>query len=128
MQLDDCRSQLVRPSWSRSPSPILVDQLTHFLSSHPDTEFVAFILRGMMHGFRIGFNRSHGHLHSLSANHPSSLANGTVVDEYIASEVALGRLVGPITGKAAVGVHLSPIGLVPKAHQVNRWHMIVDLL
>ena len=75
--------------------------------------FVAFILRGMTHGFLIGFNRSHGHLRLLSANHPSSLANGTVVDEYIASEVALDRLVGPITGEAAVGVHLSPIGLVP---------------
>ena len=49
------------------------------------------------------------------------------MDEYIASEVAMGRLVGPITGEAAVGVHLSPIGLVPKAHRVSRWRMIVDL-
>ena len=81
-----------------------------------------------MQGFRIGFCRSFGRLRSLSANHPSSLANSTVVEKYIASEVALGRLVGPITGQAVAGVHISPIGLVPKAHRVNAWRMISQSL
>ena len=81
----------------------------------------------MTQGFRIGFCRSLGRLCSLSANHPSSLANNSVVEKYICSEVALGRLMDPITGEAVAGIHISPISLVPKAHRVNAWRMIVDL-
>ena len=33
-------------------------------------------------------------------------------------------MVGPI---ALEGIHISPIGLVPKARQLGRWQMIVDL-
>lgn len=128
LQLDSCHPQSVLSLQSCSPSPIVIDQLSYFLSSHPDVTFAAFIMRGMTHGFRIGFDRSHGRLRSLTANHPSSLANGAVVEEYIASEVALGRLVGPVMGDSvSSGIHISPIGLVPKAHQFNRWRMIVDL-
>ena len=57
-------------------------------------------------------------------NHPSASANSSVVDSYIATEVALGRLLGPVS---QVGIHSSPIGLVPKARQHDKWRMIVDL-
>ena len=75
-------------------------------------------------GFRLGFDYSHHHLRSVLRNHPSARANSGVVDTYIAAEVTLGRLIGPVS---QAGVHSSPLGLVPKAHQNNKWRMITDL-
>ena len=40
-------------------------------------------------------------------------------------ELELGRLLGPVS---PAGVHSSPLGLVPKSRQPNKWRMIVDLL
>ena len=50
-----------------------------------------------------------------------------VVDERIAAELAAGWLLGPLTSQLASLVHTSPLGLVPKAHQPNKWRMICDL-
>ena len=57
-------------------------------------------------------------------NHPSSRSNSAVVESYIATELELGRLLGPVSQDM---VHSSPIGLVPQACQPSRWRMIVDL-
>lgn len=129
LRLESCLPQSTSSpsSWVRGPSPVDVEQLVSFLSCHPDRVFSAFILRGMTQGFRIGFDRSRCQLRSVSMNHPSSLANAAVVDSYIATERDLGRLVGPVTEDMVAVVHSSPIGLVPKAHQTDRWRMIVDL-
>ena len=78
----------------------------------------------MSGGFHIGFDYDRGQLQSFPNNHLSALVNGTIVDERISAEVGLGRLVGPVV---QAGVHSSPIGLVPKARQPNKWRMIVDL-
>ena len=64
---------------------------------------------------------------SSSRNHPSSLANKQVVSSYIAEEVTLGRMVGPVTPRLHQHLHVSPIGLVPKGRGSGRWQMIVDL-
>ena len=66
-------------------------------------------------------------LHQHRLNHPSSLANAHVIDERLQSELAANRLLGPIPSSAQLLVHTSPLGLVPKAHQVNKWRMICDL-
>ena len=89
--------------------------------------FAAFIFRGLSFGFRIGFDRQATQLVSASKNHPSSSANGEAVDSYIQHEVDMGRLVGPVSPLFHHQVQVSPIGLIPKAHQVNKWRMIVDL-
>lgn len=60
-------------------------------------------------------------------NHPSASANPIVVREYINAEVEAGRLVGPVRESLVPLLKTSPIGLVPKSHQVDRWRMIVDL-
>ena len=103
---------------------MLVDRLAQFLACHPDRAFASFIIRGLSIGFHISFDYSHHSLRSVMRNHPSASANSSVVDSYIATEVALGRLLGPVS---QVGIHSSPIGLVPKARQHNKWRMIVDL-
>ena len=102
-------------------------KLVSFLSSHPDRAFTSYILDGLTHGFRIGFERCNPLPHSCPLNHPSALANKTKVDEKIATELAAGRLYGPLPENLASQVHISPMGLVPKPHQLNKFRLIVDL-
>lgn len=55
------------------------------------------------------------------------MSNGAVVRSRIAAEVEAGRLLGPVPHLLAATVHVSPIGLVPIAHQAGKWRMIMDL-
>ena len=81
--------------------------------------------KSIQEGFRIGF---HGPPRSPSLlytrNHPSALANPHVVQERLCTELAANRMLGPITSDKP---HTSPLGLVPKAHQANKWRLICDL-
>ena len=95
--------------------------------SHSDRVFAAYIHAGLSHGFHIGFNRQGPWLKASQSNHPSAATNESVVSNFIRAERFAGRLVGPISCKAAQNVHTSPIGLVPKSHQVDMFRMIVDL-
>ena len=46
--------------------------------------------------------------------------------EYIQAEVRMGRLVGPLPPCVVPQLKISPIGLIPKPHQVGKWRLIVD--
>lgn len=115
------------PTWPRYRSPIQVESLVPFLESHPDTAFSSYILEGLTKGFRIGFDYKNSHLHSQVPHHRSSLANKRVVDDRIAIEVTAGRLHGPLPAHLKSLAHISPVGLVPKPHQKNKFRLIVDL-
>ena len=129
MQLETACPPVLDLRWPRYHTPIRVDRLLPFLASHPDQAFAAYIHvhHGLISGFRIGFSRSATQLQSRSSNHPSALANGNVVQERITAELEAGRLYGPIPNHMVPLVHISPMGLVPKAHQTNKWRLIVDL-
>ena len=113
-------------SWPTYHTPIHIDRLAPFLESHPDRSFAAYIHKGLSTGFRVGFNQLSTQLQSRSTNHPSARQQGEVVRERILAEVSAGRLLGPLSGDAVHHVHVSPMGLVPKA-QTNKWRLIVDL-
>ena len=49
------------------------------------------------------------------------------MDEKIHAELTAGRLLGPLSSQEAALVHISPLGLVPKTRQQNKWRMIHDL-
>ena len=87
----------------------------------------SFRFTGLAADFRIGYNRGGPHLRPSTSNHPSAMANAQVVADYIKVEVEVGRLVGPLGERVLPLVKTSPIGLVPKSHQVDKWRMIVDL-
>ena len=114
-------------SWPVCPSPIQLSNWDKFLRSHPDQRFAAYIHSGLRNGFHIGFDRQDSQLTSAAKNHPSAASNPEIVRDYIATEVSTGRLVGPISDTLRPLLKISPIGLVPKAHQPGRWRMIVDL-
>ncbi len=129
MQLSQPQSaqQPTATDWPPCPTPVNVSVLSRYLATHPDRQFTHFILQGLLYGFRMGFGMPPSGLRSTSRNHPSSLANEQVVSSYIAEEVTLGRMVGPITPRLHHHLHVSPIGLVPKGRDSGRWQMIVDL-
>ena len=113
-------------SWPQYHTPVKVANLLPFLRRHPDQEFAAYIYDGLINGFRVGFNYNLSQLNPNHSNHPSALAHKHDVEERIAAELSAGRLLGPLPAHLLSLVHLSPIGLVPKAH-TNKWRMIVDL-
>ena len=109
------------------PCPLNLDALLSDLATHPDQRFARFNINGAQFGFRIGFQRDRVCLRTATNNHPSTLANCNVVDEHIAGELRAGWLIGPIPLQLAWFVHCSPMGLVPKSHQIDKWRLIVDL-
>lgn len=113
-------------AWPVLLSPIHVAHIIPDLRQHPDSRFADYIIGGLSEGFRIGFSRQ-THLRCIPKNHPSSLANPEVVRDRISSELAAGRLIGPLQSSCLQHVQVSPIGLVPKAHSSTQWRMIVDL-
>ena len=113
--------------WPQYQTPVQVERLLPFLACHPDQLFAAYIYNGLTQGFRVGFNSNTTKLQSRKRNHPSCLVNSEVVQDRIQAEVLAGRLYGPIPSQHLPGIHVSPLGLVPKAHQTNKWRLIVDL-
>ena len=127
LQLAAHNSDPSPPGWVAYQSPINMERLQPFLSSYPDQDLASFIRNGLVHGFRIGYHKGRECLRSRGRNHPSALANPNVVDQKIQAELLAGRLLGPLLPHEAAQVHTSPLGLVPKAHQSNKWRMIHDL-
>lgn len=108
-------------------TPLVVSEWERELRGHPDREYAEYILRGIREGFRIGFEyENHAHI-SASSNMKSASQNPEVIDRYIANEVRLGRVIGPLNGEQCPAIHVSRFGVIPKGHQLGKWRLIVDL-
>ncbi len=92
---------------------------------HPDAEFVKYLLRCITQEFRIGFDDRRCECRQAVANMTSADDNPTVVDECLAKEVALGRVVGPVNCEAGPQLQVNRFGVIP--HQPGKWRLIVDL-
>ncbi len=79
-----------------SVTPINVDNLSLQLCNHPDRQQVDYILKGFRNGFWLGFHPEFTTLKPAKANCPSALQPSSVIDEYLAKEVSLGRVSGPM--------------------------------
>ena len=94
-----------------------------YLSCHPDQVFANYLQRGLVQGFKIGFDHSHP-LWQSEDNYLSATRRPTHVIKYIEGKAAVGqlKLVHPSTR-----VHTSPVGLVPKDHMPDRFRLIINL-
>lgn len=111
-------------------SPLNVVQWGRYLQSYPDREFVALLLTGMQEGFRIGFSYGTSQLRSAGHNMGSADENPEVVDQYLATECKLGRVIGPLSveeQESTSTIQVSRFGVIPKGHQEGKWRLIVDL-
>ena len=75
------------------PSPIKLEELAPFLNRQV---LSSYIHMSLLMGFRIGYSHNHAHKRSCTNNHPSVLGNKKFVDKRIATELAEGRLLGPV--------------------------------
>ena len=100
-------------------TPLKCDIWAHYLSTHPDKEFVSYILQGINNGFHIGFDRKSSELQQAKGNISSTRLNPRAVDGYVEAKKHEGRLVGPIPPELHNHCQLSPIGLIPKKHRLD---------
>ena len=134
LRLSQCKSPSRPPLASQFcaiVTPLQVEAWAEALSSHPDRAFVKYLLDGICHGFRIGYNNDDPSRMRRSAkrNMLSAKQNPQVVSDYLKREREAGRVVGPISSEeiARVGVHINRFGVIPKSGQPGKWRLIVDL-
>ena len=131
LELDKCRPaeascDTLPEKLRHIESPLRVGVWKQLLSEHPDQQFAHYILKGLVEGFRIGFQYKHAHLKQRSSN--LVVKDPLVVSEYLDTELRLNRLV-KLSEKEAeeIGIHCSPIGIIPKKNKPGKWRLIVDL-
>ena len=106
------------------------------LSAHPDARFVEYVLSGIQDGFRVGFDYTSS-VRSARQNILSAVNHPTVVTDYVESERAKGRIIGPLPvapgpgpgadGGTGLGLHVNRMGVIPKGHTPGKWRLITDL-
>ena len=121
------RAAPVPEQLQRIVTPLVGEQWEKHLQTHPDRGFREYLLRGIQEGFRVGYNYERGSCTRAKSNMLSAAQNPEVVEQYLAKEVRLGRVVGPMRADALPGVQVSRFGVIPKSHQPGKWRLIVDL-
>ena len=57
----------------------------------------------------------------------SATEHPDVIDEYLATEIAKGRVAGLFATPPFLNLHCSPFGVIPKKGQPGKWRLILDL-
>ena len=78
-------------------TPLIFKEWVNLLSSHPDAEFSHYVLTGLAQGFRIGFDRVKIQCIKAKHNMLSALQHPSVVENYLQNEIAVGRVIGPVS-------------------------------
>ena len=108
-------------------TPLNPDAWAEALASHPDRTFARYIVDGLSHGFRIGFQRG-SPLSSARDNLSSAALHPGIIREYIRKECNLGRMLGPFSSVEALpSLQISKFGVIPKGHNTGEWRLITDL-
>ena len=129
LTLEACRPTVLRPLPTlgmHTTSPLIVDNWRQALRNHPDRRFVQYLLEGLTKGFHIGFNPTQ-HCIPCKENMKSAHENPQPVNEYLLTELAAGRIVGPFEPHLLQGAQVSCFGVIPKANQSGKWRLILDL-
>ena len=108
-------------------TPLNISSWTYHLSAYPNQDLVQFFQQGISNGFRISYKINSPTLHSAKKNLEGAYLHPQVVEEYLQTEIDLGRLVGPYSQSELPDVHTSRFGVIPKRHQPGKWRLIVDL-
>ena len=101
-------------------------QFTLDLAGHPDWQADASVLEGLPHGFRLGFQPAR-RFKPAKKNKLPAFQNSKVINDYLATEVACGRVAGPFPSPPLPNLQVSSFGEIPKKGQPGKWHLIVDL-
>ena len=108
-------------------TPLNVSGWYNLLRGSGNWELAKFFLTGISEGFRIEYRYGEFPLKSARANLHGAHDHPEVVDRYLDTEIAQGRMIGPFPLDSLPGSHISRFGVIPKGHQVDKWRLIVDL-
>ena len=129
MCLDACRPQ-ERPlpqELTSVSTPLVLSAWAAALQVHPDRAFARYVIDGLSHGFRIGFNRSTS-LQSATANMPLATLHTEVITKYLQKELSLGRMLGPFPPDLTLHeLQINRFRVIPKGHNTGKWRLITDL-
>ena len=110
----------------QAQSPLNLDKFKHYQACHPDRQWSESLLQSIHEGVDIGFQGISKTV--WSGNGELILDNGSVVSEYLTTEVAPGRKAGPFNQlpfHTYVGL---PMDIVVKKHLDSvKYHIIHDL-
>ena len=118
LELGKLRPHGLQQALPKGPSPLRVEVWQQRLATHPDQRFATFLIQGILHGFRIGADRSVP-LHPAKRNMLSALQHPSVIEDYLAKEVRLGRVL-PLPWPGA-RVQISRFGVISKDHTPGKW-------
>ena len=104
-----------------------MDKLRQEVLTHPDQSFVTDVLDGLQNGFRVGFNPASVSLKSATQSMPSASLQPSVIDDYLSTELAKGRVADAFSSPPSPHLHISRFGVIPPKHQPGKWHLILDL-
>ena len=108
-----------------TPSPVKLDKLKAELSSHPDREFVLYLLDGFTYGFDTGFV-SLPPTSYICRNLQSGLKDPESVLSLLSKEVDKGFLLGPLDNIPFQDYRINPIGLAEHKYSKKK-RLIVDM-
>ena len=127
--LDSCRApcfSLPSTHFGAIVTPLEWAKWCYALRDHPDREFVTYIVSGIRVGFRLGFQYRPVDCKAATRNMPSASLCEEKMDEFLATECAAGRILGPFERELVPMVHVSRLGAVPKSTP-GKYRFIVDL-
>ena len=95
------------------------------LHLYPNEEHRLILTTGFQHGFSLRYN---GPQRARSCvNMPSAQAQPLVLANKVIKEISAGRVLGPCSSPPIDYLQCSPLGLVPKKGDKNKWRMIHNL-
>ncbi len=130
LKLDACRplTQSSLPEEMKEIiAPLRWREWDHSLWNHQDQRFRKYIVDGIRHGFRVGFNYElASSVRSSSHNMVSASEHPEVIQGYLAEECSEGRVLGLLSPTQVPSAHISSFGVIPKGTSV-KWRLIVDM-
>ena len=115
MCLNFCRPphRYTVPELEQVSTPLNPDIWEATLAAHPDRVYAEYVIAGLRDGFRVGF-RWDAPLVSATRNMHSTTLRPVVISEYIADELARGRMLGPFPPSWKRRLYINRFGLIPK--------------
>ena len=100
IQLESCKPTpkhlvSIHSTASHIVTPLLPHRWEGLLHQHPNQALASYVISGLSNSFHIGYQYSSSRRSSLSANMLSAVRNPIPVEQYLATELAAGRITSP---------------------------------
>ena len=106
-------------------TPLCWQEWDQCLANHPD-RFRQYIVEGIRHRFRIGFDYGSHTCRRFPCNMLSARERPEIINDYLAQECSEGRVLGPLDPAQFPFVQTSKFGVIPKG-LTGKWRLIVDM-